>query len=101
MAGRRLGVSARVSPFNPPYQSIAACLNAHGLANQNDLSYRRRYGALHGVSLGVSHGVVHGAVHGVYGYRAYRCRALIRQQYGSLTGRLYMQSLDQTVDAEP
>ena len=79
---------------------MAACLDAYGLANQNDLSYRRRYGALHRVSLGVSHGVVYGAVHGVYGYGAYRCRALIGQQYGSLTRRLYMQSLDRTVDAE-
>src|SRR3984885_13729882 len=88
---QRLGASARASPFNPPYRSIAAHLDAHKLVNQNDLSYRHRYGALHRVS--------HGVIHRVYGYGAYRCRALIGQQYGSLTGRLYTRSLDQTTDA--
>ena len=88
-ANQRLGASAGAFPLCPLNRSIAARLDAHGSVNQNDLSYSHRYGASHGV------------VHGVYGYGVYKCRALIGQQYGSLTGRLYMRSLDRTADAEP
>jgi hypothetical protein len=74
---------------DPPYQSITARLNTHGLVNQNDLSYRYRYGALHVVS--------HGVAHGVYRYRIYRCRALIGQQYRAYGyGTLIMRTTEDT-----